>query len=69
MKRFFLITLIIILMAGCAPKVTESKPKVFGASTSGMTVQYVDEKGSTVTNKKDDDDDEGCDSSCYLFHM
>lgn len=66
--KFLIIVLFILFLTGCAAKVADNKPRVFGAFVSGITVQYVDEKGSTITNKKDKDDDEDCDSSCYLFH-
>ena len=72
MMRFLIIILFFITLSltGCAAKVVaDSKPRVFGASTSGVIIQYTDNSGKVVTNKEDDEDYDGCDSACYFYHM
>ena len=70
MGRLILAILLFISLSltGCAAKVAESHPKVFGVSVSGLTVQYTDNKGEVITNKKDDEGD-GCDPTCYFYPM
>lgn len=50
--KFLIIIVFIFFLTGCAAKVSTEKEKIFGASASSITVQYIDESGSAVANKK-----------------